>query len=87
MGLLFADRSRRGPDPFLRWKVRLFLAGAVVALLGMARDSSWLLGVAVAFLGAGFVLRFIPRDGEEDCEEDYGEDEEEGEEEGSAAST
>lgn len=83
MGLLFADRSRRGPDPFLRWKVRLFLGGAVAALFGMARDSSWLLGVAVALLGAGFVLRFIPGDGEEDFEED----EKEGEEEGSAAST
>lgn len=80
MGLLFADRSRRGPDPFLRWKVRLFLAGAVVALLGMARDSPWLLGVAVALLGAGFVLRFIPGEGED-------EDEEEDEEEGSAVST
>ena len=69
MGLLFADRSRRGPDPYLDWKVRLFLAGAVVALVGMARESSWIVGVAVALLAAGFLLRFVPaadeeRDGE-----------------------
>ena len=66
MGLLFADRSRRGPDPYLGWKVRLFLAGAVVALVAMARESSWLMGVAVLFLGAGFLLRFLPQPDDED---------------------
>lgn len=69
MGLLFADRSDRGPDPYLDWKVRLFVAGAVAAVVGMAREWPWLLGVAVLLLGAGFLLRFLPAEGGEEDEE------------------
>ena len=58
--MIFLERSRKGDDPYLAWKVRLFLAGAVVALLGMARDSSWMVVGGVVILLAGASLRFFP---------------------------
>lgn len=70
MSPIFADRSRRGPDPFLDWKVRLFFAGAVAALLGMAFDSRWLVGAAIALLALGFLLRFLGGRGRPDPEDD-----------------
>ena len=58
--MIFLDRSRKGDDPYLDWKVRLFLAGAVVALWGMARAVSWLVLVGILILLAGASLRFLP---------------------------
>jgi hypothetical protein len=57
--VIFLDRSRKGDDPYLDWKVRLFLAGAVVALWGMARAVSWLVLVGILILLAGASLRFL----------------------------
>ena len=63
--MIFSSRKRGGPDSHLLWKVRLFFAGSVLALLGIGLESSLLviLGIAVLLLGAG--LRFFPvgRDG------------------------
>jgi hypothetical protein len=58
--MIFSSRKKEGPDPHFLWKVRLFFAGAVTALLGIGLDSSVLvgLGTVVLLLGAG--LRFFP---------------------------
>ena len=58
--MIFLNRRRRGEDPHLAWKVRLFFLGAALALVGMVMDSSWLIGAAVAVLIAGVGLRFLP---------------------------
>ncbi len=57
------SRDRTGSaDALLVWKVRLFVLGAVLALAGIAFDTSWLVWTGIAVLGVGMVLRFvIPR--------------------------
>ena len=62
----FIRRSARGASPFLVWKVRLFAAGATLALGGMYLNKRWLVGVAIAVLAAGMALRFLPGDGAPD---------------------
>ena len=59
MGL---DRSRRA-GPFLAWKVRLFSAGAVLGLAGIALEDRRITGAAIVVLAAGIVLRFMGRRG------------------------
>lgn len=44
------DRTRRGPDPFLDWKVRIFFAGGLLLVAGV------LLGYRVLVLLAIIVL-------------------------------
>lgn len=48
------DRTRRGPDPFLDWKVRVFFAGAVLLAAGvvLGRDVLVLIAILVLALGA-----------------------------------
>ena len=59
--LFFADRSRKADDyPWLAWKVRLFTAGAVLAVFGMVQDDNRIIAVATVVLLAGFLLRFLP---------------------------
>lgn len=50
-----------GDDVFLRWKVWAFVAGAGLAVGGMATQNKWLLRGAVAVLLAGLALRFAAR--------------------------
>jgi len=54
------DRKRRGKDPHLEWKVRLFFVGGALALLGIALNSSAVVGGALVVLLAGMGLRFLP---------------------------
>lgn len=58
------DRSRTGPDPFLRLKVLLYAIGAAAGFGGMIMDNAWLVGLGILVLLAAFVLRFLhrPRD-------------------------
>jgi hypothetical protein len=67
--VLRLDRSRRA-GRYLVWKVRLFSAGAVLALAGIFLDDRWITGVAIAVLTAGVGLRFLPMGREEESEED-----------------
>ena len=53
------DRRKRGPDPHLDWKVRLFFAGALLAVAGIALESSLLVVAAIVTLFVGFALRFF----------------------------
>ena len=59
--MIWASRKRRGPDAYLDWKVRLFFAGALLALIGMGTGRSWVVGVAIVVLSAGMVLSFLSK--------------------------
>lgn len=50
----------------LEWRVRLFGAGAILALVGMVSGTEWLVNVAIGVLLLGFALRFVPERGEEE---------------------
>ena len=58
--MIFPRRERKGKDPHLVWKIRLFFLGSAFALVGIAADLGWLVGFAVAALMAGMGLRFLP---------------------------
>ena len=62
-----ASRDKRGPDVFLAAKVGIFCIGAVIALIGIATDTDWVITLAIAVLLVGFALRFVrPRDTEDE---------------------
>ncbi len=56
---MFFDRSRRA-GRYLEWKVRLFTLGAVLAVVGMAMNQSWMTWAAIGVLIVGMMLRFLP---------------------------
>jgi membrane protein implicated in regulation of membrane protease activity len=60
--MIFLNRRKEGEDPHLDWKVRSFLAGAFLALLGMGLELNWLIWLGIAVLLAGFGLRFLRGD-------------------------
>lgn len=62
--MAFFLRGRRRAGRFLEWKVRLFGAGAALAVAGMALENRWIVGAAIVVLVAGFLLRFLPDDGD-----------------------
>jgi hypothetical protein len=55
------SREPRGPDPFLDWKVRVFVTGAVLLLAGIFLGRRELVAVAVVVLVAGLLLRLLQR--------------------------
>lgn len=63
--MIFIDRSRKGGDHHLDWKIRLFGMGALLALVGMGLDIPLLVGSAIVVLLLGFILRFLPGGGED----------------------
>lgn len=59
--LIFADRTRKAADyPWLAWKVRIFVVGAVLAVYGMVQEDNRILAVATFVLLVGFLMRFLP---------------------------
>jgi len=60
---------------WFEWKVRLFLAGAAIAVVGIATGRDWIVAIATFVLFVGFVLRFLPsergvwKDGESQASE------------------
>lgn len=58
---------RRGVsrDGWLKVKMWIFSAGALIALVGMGFRNDWLIGLAGLVLAAGVLLRFIDRDDDE----------------------
>jgi len=77
----FVDRRSRGPGRFLQWKVRLLAVGAVLLVVGMAREMDLLVLLSLVFLGGAFVLRFFEKDappeaGPDEDDEDEAEAEE-----------
>ncbi len=53
------DRPDRS-DPYLLWKVRLFVTGAALALVGMALVMRWLVWAGIGILVVALLLRFLP---------------------------
>lgn len=70
---MFFDRSRRA-GRYLEWKVRLFTLGAVLAVVGMALNQTWMTGGAIGVLVAGMMLRFLPDGVEAEGESEAGGD-------------
>ena len=59
MGLFRPDRDRRDDDdPFLLWKVRLFVIGAGLGFAGMMLEMPVLLWLGIGALFVGVALRF-----------------------------
>ncbi len=57
---LFMDRHRRADSyPWFQWKVRLFLLGAAVAVVGIALELEWLTSISILILVAAFLMRFL----------------------------
>ena len=64
--MLRPSRAPQSPDAqktvFLR--MAIFAAGAVLALIGMATETNWILYIAVGILFVGVVLRLAARRGD-----------------------
>jgi hypothetical protein len=58
---LRVDRRPRGPDQLLGLKMFIFVAGAILAVAGMATDRPWMIYTAAAVLSIGVALRFFGR--------------------------
>jgi hypothetical protein len=63
------------PEALLEWRVRFMGAGALMALVGMYFEASWLVWVAIAVLAAGFALRFAAKHDEDGSDDDAPPDE------------
>ena len=65
-------RRGDGEKPHLDWWVRFFVAGAVLAMIGMGLGLSWLVWIAIGFLLLGFLFRYLGpgKDGEDSQGED-----------------
>lgn len=84
----FISQTRhRGPGRFLQLKVWLFSAGAILLLVGMARNLDLLVAAAIAVLAVAFFLRFFERDDDHEVtdEEDYADEDEPVEDEAAPA--
>jgi membrane protein implicated in regulation of membrane protease activity len=55
------DRSRRGADPAIGYKMLIFVVGAVAGIAGIALEMDWLIIIALLVLLCGLVLRFAAR--------------------------
>lgn len=76
--MIFASRRRRaGPDPFLAWKMRLFVAGAVFLALAMALDRPVIALASVAVLLVALALRAIGERRADEAEAEAAADDEE----------
>lgn len=59
--------SRAGNRSLTSWKVRIFIAGAVLGLAGIYRSENWMVGLAIGLLAVGFLLRFVGRESATDA--------------------
>jgi len=57
--MLRPDRTRRGPDPTLPFRILLFVLGAVAGLTGMATERIWLVTLGTVFLAAGLGIAIV----------------------------
>ncbi|RMH17346.1 MAG: hypothetical protein D6701_07685 [Gemmatimonadetes bacterium] len=62
--MFFPSGHRGARSAYLVWRVRLFLGGATVGVVGMALERAWVVNVALVLLGVGFALRFVPARGD-----------------------
>ena len=80
--MFFLTRFRNRSLKHLEWRVRLFGAGALLALVGISVQLPWLIYTAIVVLVAGMGLRFLEEpleaDGDSDSQGEESEDESEG---------
>ena len=57
--VLRPDRTRRGPDPTLPFRIALFVLGAVAGLTGIAAERMWLVTLGTVFLAAGLAIAIV----------------------------
>ena len=62
--MVFYDRDPERNVGLLVWRVRLFGAGAILAIAGMVAEMSWMVWIAIVVLVVGFALRFVPAEGD-----------------------
>lgn len=55
--MTFVNRASRSLA-HLEWRIRLFGAGAIMAMIGIWTDQGWLIDIAIGVLVIGFALRF-----------------------------
>ena len=67
---MFLDHSPGRPVRHLKWRLRLLSVGAAVAVVGIYLDSHLVVWIAMAFLVASFLLRFLPGEDESPRRED-----------------
>ena len=53
------SRSSDRPVRRLEWRVRIFGVGAVLGVMGIALEQTWLVTLALVVLVGGFFLRFV----------------------------
>ena len=76
--VVFLTRSRQRSLTHLEWRVRLFGAGALLALVGISLQLSWLIYTAIAVLVAGVALRFLEGSPPDDDDSNAHEEESDG---------
>ena len=59
--MLFASRSRHGPDPLYPFKAFALVMGIVLFLVGVRFEAQWLTWVGLGVLGVALVLRMMGR--------------------------
>jgi hypothetical protein len=79
--MAFGMRGGKSTGRFLEWKIRLFFVGAVLLMVGIAREIDLLVLLAVAVLVVAFVLRFFehPDPVDEDLDDEVDEEDVESE--------
>ena len=59
--MVFMDRERRAHRyPWFEWKVRLFLVGAALGVVGIGLSWDLLVLAGIAVLAGGLLVRFLP---------------------------
>jgi hypothetical protein len=67
---MFISRSREPSPRHVEWRIRLFGAGGILAMVGLWYGQEWLINVAIGVLLIGFGLRFVRRRGDEPADHD-----------------
>ena len=62
---MLLPRTQSSPA-HLEWRIRLFGAGAILAMVGIFTEQGWLINVAIGVLLVGFALRFLGRGRQDD---------------------
>jgi hypothetical protein len=57
---MFLDHRTRRPVRRLEWRIRLLGVGAILALVGLYFEASWMIWVAIGVLVLGVLLRLLP---------------------------
>jgi len=64
--IMFVNRSPRPSARYVPYKTALLIVGGATGLVGMLLDVHWMVVLAIAIVGVGFLLRFLPGPDETD---------------------